>query len=77
MHLLARAWAWWRDSWRRPRLARWLYLVTAAGFAGLAIAAGLLGDVAVAVLAGVLAVVGVALSVVMPELARRISQGSE
>jgi Na+/proline symporter len=77
MHLLSKAWAWWRDSWRRPRVARRLYLLMAAAFAVLAVAAGVLGDVAVAVLAGVLAVVGVALSMVMPELARRIGQGSE
>jgi hypothetical protein len=77
MHLLSKAWAWWRDSWRRPRVARRLYLLMAAAFAVLAVAAGVLGDVAVAVLAGLFAVVGVALAVVMPGLARRTGQSIE
>lgn len=73
--MLLRLWGWWTNSWRRPRLARRLYLVMGAAFAALAIAAALLGDVAVAVLAGVFAVLGAPLAIVMPKLAARREAG--
>jgi hypothetical protein len=69
MHVLSSVWGWWTNSWRRPGLARWLYLAMAAAFAALAIAAGLRGDVAVAVVAGLLVVVTVGLALVVPRLA--------
>lgn len=70
MHLLGNLWRWWAESWRAPRRARWLYVVLAAGFGGLALAGALAGDAAVAALAGVAAVVTVALAALAPRLSR-------
>ncbi len=63
-------WRWWSESWKAPRRARWLYIVMAAGFGGLALVAALSGDAAVAALAGVAAVATVALAVLAPRLSR-------
>ncbi len=70
MHLLATFWRWWAESWRAPGRARLVYAAMTAGFAGLAIAAIVLGRGPVAGVAGVIAVVTAVLAVVAPRLAR-------
>lgn len=67
---LARLWRWWTDTWRTPGRARWLYIVMALGFSGLALIATLNGDSAFAALAGLIAVVTVVLAVAAPWLSR-------
>ena len=66
----ARLWRWWTDGWRTPRRARLTYLVMTVGFAGLAVAAVVLGRGAVAGVAGVVAVLTAALAVIAPRLTR-------
>ncbi len=70
MVALGRLWRWWTESWRRPRQARWLYTMMAAGFAVLALLAALAGDGAVAALAGFACAGTAALAALAPRLAR-------
>ena len=69
MRLVATLWRWWTDGWRTPRRARLTYLVMTIGFAGLAVAALVLGRGAAAGVAGVVAVLTAALAVIAPRLA--------
>ncbi len=58
------------ESWRSPQRARLVYLVMTFAFAGLAVAAIVIGEGAVAGVAGVVAVVTAVLALVAPRLAR-------
>jgi len=77
MHLLSSVWGWWTNSWRRPGLARWLYLLMAAAFAGVAVLAGVVGDVAVGAVAGVLALLTAGLALVVPRLAEATQRNTD
>ncbi len=72
-----RLWRWWTNSWRRPRLARSLYLAMALAFAGVAAVAGLLGDVAVAAVAGAFALLTAGLALVVPRLAEATQRNTD
>jgi len=75
--MLLRLRGWWTNSWRRPRLARSLYLAMALGFAGVAVVAGVVGDVAVGVVAGVLALLTAGLALVLPRLAEATQRNTD
>jgi len=73
MFLLSQLLRFLTDAWRSATRARVLYLTMTLAFAGLAIAAALLADTAVAAIAGVIAAVTLTLAVVAPRLARATS----
>ncbi len=75
MRGFAALWRWWTETWRAPRRARWLYIVMALGFGGLAVVAGVSGDAAVAALAGVASLVTLVLVLLAPQLSRWIGGG--
>ncbi len=73
MIFLAHIWRWWSESWQAPRRARWLYGAMTLAFGGLALAAALAGEPAVAAVAGVAAAVTAAFAALAPRLARLTS----
>ena len=75
--MLLRLWGWWTNSWRRPRLARSLYLAMALGFAAVAVLAAVVGDVAVAVVAGAFALLTASLALVVPRLAEATQKNTD
>lgn len=75
--MLLRLRGWWSSSWRRPGLARWLYLVIALGFAGVAVGAGVVGDVAVGVVASIFALLTASLALVLPRLAEATQRNTD
>jgi hypothetical protein len=72
-----RLWGWWANSWRRPRLARSLYLAMALAFAAVAAIAGVLGDVAVAAVAGAFALLTAGLALAVPRLAEATEKNTD
>ena len=67
---LTRLWRFWTESWHAPKRARWSYIVVAVAFAGLMIAAIVMGEAAVAAIAGVVALATAGLAFVAPRLAQ-------
>jgi hypothetical protein len=66
--MIVHFWRWWRDSWRDPKLARVLYFLVAAAFAGLGIVAAVTGDIAVAVVAIIAALATIVLAIVLSRI---------
>jgi hypothetical protein len=77
MILLARLWRLWTESWSSPRRARATYVVATLAFAGLAIAAAVTREPAVAAVAGVVALATAGLAILAPRLAEATKRGVE
>jgi hypothetical protein len=57
------------DSWRAPKRARLLYLLFAAGFVAMAVAAAIKGDALVTGIAALFALATAAIALLVPRLA--------
>lgn len=77
MILLTRLWRFWADSWSSARDARLLYAAVTIAFAGLMVAAAVMGEATVAVIAGLVALATAGLTAIAPRLAGRTPRREE